>query len=322
MKSLRRSYDKKRSTIRWMKQTQLQLKLSPVKTKAIQTWTCVRLLLQWGTHFGVSAESASRGIEGRTASVLLVMSSAWRKFTQRRTTARWSTTVAVDLPLFARIFLQLLVLDGVERLFGHDQAPSKCLPPATSEWKSFVFRHSVALLCPVDGSFIHHCLYFFYKFSQFRAAIEVAEQPPNKRRRNSSFLVNRWKLTPSFRCFSYLLQPKAQQKTVFSVAVQLGWLCHARNPLDRRAVQKPWNCCQLAERQTRRVDVFYQNLPHVRNSESRFTSTCPPRSRFLCDRRPTSASRKLEICATRATNKVHIDEQPVGESKKRSLTSF
>ena len=129
MKSLRRhSNDKKRSTIRWMKQTQLQLKLSPVKTKAIQTWTCIRLLLQWGTHSGVSAESASRGIEDRTASVVLIMSSAWRKFTQRRTTARRSTTVAVDLPLFACTFLQLLVLDGVERLFGHDQAPSKCLP--------------------------------------------------------------------------------------------------------------------------------------------------------------------------------------------------
>ena len=58
------------------------------------------------------------------------MSSAWRKFSQRRmtSTARRSTTVAVDLPLFARIFLQLLVLNGVERLFGHDQAPSKCLP--------------------------------------------------------------------------------------------------------------------------------------------------------------------------------------------------
>ena len=37
----------------------------PVKTKAIQTWTCVRLLLQWGTHSGVSAESASRGIDRR-----------------------------------------------------------------------------------------------------------------------------------------------------------------------------------------------------------------------------------------------------------------
>ena len=74
-----------------------------------------------------------------------------------------------------------------------------------------------------------------------------------------------------------------------ATSTKLGWLCHARNPLDRRAVQKPWNC-QLAERQTRRVDVFYQNLPHERNSQSRFPSTCLPRSRFLCDRRPTSAS--------------------------------
>ena len=52
-KSLRRSYDKKRSTIRWIKQTQLQLQLSPVKTKAIQTWTCGHLLLERGTHHGV-----------------------------------------------------------------------------------------------------------------------------------------------------------------------------------------------------------------------------------------------------------------------------
>ena len=88
MKSFRKSYDKKRSTIRWMKRTQLQLKLSPVKTKAIQTWTCVRLLLQWGTHSGVSAECCEGSIEDRTASVVLIMSCAWRKFTQRRTTAR------------------------------------------------------------------------------------------------------------------------------------------------------------------------------------------------------------------------------------------
>ena len=73
MKSLRRSYDKKRSTIRRMKQTQLQLKFNPVKTKVIQTWTCGRLLLEWGTHSGVSAESASRGIEDRTAPVVLIM---------------------------------------------------------------------------------------------------------------------------------------------------------------------------------------------------------------------------------------------------------
>ena len=43
MNSFRRIYDKW-STIRWMKQTQLQLKLSlsSMKTKGIQTWTCGR----------------------------------------------------------------------------------------------------------------------------------------------------------------------------------------------------------------------------------------------------------------------------------------
>ena len=69
-----------------------------------QTWTCGRLLLELGTHSGVSVESTSRGIEGRTAAgFFFIMSSAWRKFTQRRRTARRSTAVAVDLPLFARI---------------------------------------------------------------------------------------------------------------------------------------------------------------------------------------------------------------------------
>ena len=106
-------------------------------------------------------------------------------------------------------------------------------------------------------------------------SVEVAEQPPNKRRWNSSFLVNRWKLMLSFRYLSTLLPPKAQQKTVFSVAVQLGWPCHARCPLDRRVFERPWNCQdnKLVGRQTRRVDVFYRNLPHTRNSESRFTPT-------------------------------------------------
>ena len=230
MKSLRRSYDKKRSTIRWMKQTQLQLKLSPVKTKAmIQTWTCVRLLLQWGTRcFARDRRQDCVCCFAHVERVEKVHSAA--------ATARRSTTVAVDLPLFARIFLQLLVLDGVERLLDMTKRPLS-VSPTNKSVEIFCFS-ALALLCPVDGSFIHHCLYFFYKFSQFRAAIEVAEQPPNKRCRNSSFLVNRWKLTTSFRCLSYLLQPKAQQKTVFSVAVQLGWLCHARNPLDRRAVQE------------------------------------------------------------------------------------
>ena len=125
-------------------------------------------------------------IEDRTASVVLIMSSAWRKFTQRRTTARRSTTVAVDLPLFAPIFLQLLVLDGVERLFGHDQAPSKCLPHLQVSGNLLFFATCASL---PRRWIVHSPLYFFYKFSQFRAAIEVAEQSPNKRRARKIFSV-------------------------------------------------------------------------------------------------------------------------------------
>ena len=168
--------------------------------------------------------------------------------------------------LWASSFSYVL-LDGVDRLFGHDQAPSKMSHPATSEWKSFVFRHLRFFPPSMDRSVTIVCI-FSTHFS-----VEVAEQPPNKRRWNSSFLVNRWKLTPSFRCLSTLLPSKAQQKTVFSVAVQLGWPCHARCPLDRHAFEGPWNCQDNklvgTWRQTRRVDVFCRNLPHARNSESR-----------------------------------------------------
>ena len=109
--------------------------ISLVKTKAIQTWTLSPPASPVGNTFWCQCgECFARDRRQDCAeAVALIMSSAWRKFTQRRTTARSScrsATVAVDLSLlvFACIFLQLLVLDGVERLFGHDQAPSKCLP--------------------------------------------------------------------------------------------------------------------------------------------------------------------------------------------------
>ena len=160
-----------------------------MKTKVIQTWTCGRLLLEWGTHSGVSAESGSRGIEDRTASVVLIVSSAWRNFTQPRTAARRSTTVAVDLPLFARIFIQLLVLDGVERLFGHDQAPSKRVLQQQVSGNLLFFASCASF--PRRWT-VHSPLFVFFStnFRSFPPAIEVAEQPP-KGCRNSSFLVNR-----------------------------------------------------------------------------------------------------------------------------------
>ena len=164
------------------------LALCPPASPVGNTFWC-----QWGECFARDRRW------DRTASVVLIMSSAWRKFTQRRTTARRSTTVAVDLPLFAPIFLQLLVLDGVERLFGHDQAPFKCLPQQQVSGNLLFFATCASL---PRRWIVHSPLFvFFYKFSQFRAAIEVAEQPPNKLRRNSSFLVNRWRFTPSFRSF-------------------------------------------------------------------------------------------------------------------------
>ena len=110
-------------------------------------------LLQWGTHSGVSVENASWGVKDRTASVVLIMSSVWRKFAQRRRTARRSTAVADNLPLFAS-FIHLHVF------FRHDQAPSNMSHPATNEWKTFGFFAAV-LLCSVDGFVIHRCMYIF-----------------------------------------------------------------------------------------------------------------------------------------------------------------
>ena len=95
----------------------------------------------------------------QAASVVLIVSSAWSNFTQPRTTARRSTTVAVDLRLFARIFIQLLVLDGVERLFWHDQAPSKRLLQQQVSGNLLFFATCAS--CPVDQPFIHRRLYFF-----------------------------------------------------------------------------------------------------------------------------------------------------------------
>ena len=118
------------------------------------------------------------GIEDRHAPVVLIVSSVWRKFAQRRRTARRSTAVAVDLPVFSSILASFsyVLLDCVDRLFGHDQAPSKMFHPATSEWKSFVFLRLRFFPPSMDRSVTVVCI-FSTHFS-----VEVAEQPPNKRR--------------------------------------------------------------------------------------------------------------------------------------------
>ena len=147
------------------------------ENEAIQSWTCVRLYcFSSGEHILVSVRRVLRegSIEDRTASVVLIMSSAWRRFTQRRTTARRSTTVAVDLPLFARISLQLLVLDGVERLFGHDQAPSKCLPQQQVSGKLLFFATCASL----PRRWIVHSLYFSTNFRSFGQRLKSQSSHP------------------------------------------------------------------------------------------------------------------------------------------------
>ena len=96
------------------------------------------------------------------------------------------TVVADNFPLFARIFIQLRVLDGVERLFGYDQAPSKCLIQRQMSGNLLFFATCASL---PRRWIVHPPLFVFFstKFCSFREAIEVAEQPPNERRRNSSF---------------------------------------------------------------------------------------------------------------------------------------
>ena len=255
-----------------------------MKTKAIQTWTCGRLLLEWGIHSGVSVESASRGIEDRTASVVLIVSSAWRNFTQPRTTARRSTTVAVDLPLFARIFIQLLVLDGVERLFGHDQAPSKRLLQQQVSGNLLFFATCASLprRWTVHSPFF---VFFSYKLSQFstsdcsrRAATQTLSKillPPKPMKAHAirSMLAV---LAAAESATEDRFQRRRPTRLTVSRTLSA--------PSSRRSKATELSQCQdnkLAGRQTRRVDVFYQNLPHVKNSESRFTSTCLPPSRVL-----------------------------------------
>ena len=196
------------------------------------------------------------------------MSSVWRKFAQRRRTARRSTAVANDLPLFASIFIHLRVLDGVERLLGHEQAPSKMSHPATSEWKSAGFRHCASLL---RRWIVHSPLFVF--FLQISAVFGQRLKSQSSHPTNGIEIPHSSETNESSRhhfgagrtCCG---QERMRNRRPFSASPSnLVDLVDAHCPLDRRAVQKPWNCQdnKLAGRQTRRVDVFNRNLLHVRN---------------------------------------------------------
>ena len=120
------------------------------------------------------------GIEDRRAPVVLIVSSVWRKFAQRRRTARRSTAVAVDLPVFSsiRASFSYVLLDCVDRLLDMTKRrlKKKTSHPATSEWVCFVFLRLRFFPPSMNRSVTIVCIF------STRFSVEVAEQPPNKRR--------------------------------------------------------------------------------------------------------------------------------------------
>ena len=218
------------------------------------------------------------------------------------------TVVADNFPLFARIFIQLRVLDGVERLLGYDQAPSKRITRQQMSGNLLFF----ATCASWPHQWIVHPPLFVFFSTSFRKAIEGAEQPPNERRRNSSFLRNRGKLTPSFRCLPSLLPPKVQQKTVFSIDVQVGWLCHARCPFDRSRLKCLGTVRTINSRERKHGEwTCSTNI----SARKKVKVASPPHvylGRGFCATgdRPAQVARicKGQMCNTLATNEVHIDE--------------
>ena len=95
-----------------------------------------------------------------------------------------------------------------------------------------------------------------------------------------------------------------------------------------RAFERPWNCQdnKLVGRHTRRVAwTCSTNISRTQEIQRVASPRHVYLGRGFCaiGDRPAQAARvrKGQMCNTRATNKVH-NQQPVGESKKRSLTSF
>ena len=143
----------------------------------------------------------------------------------------------------------------------------------------------------MDPSFTIVCI-FSTKFRSFQAVIEVAEQPPNKRCRNSSFLGNR--CAPSFQCLSYLLQQTAKSATEDRFQrrrpTRLTLSMHAVRSIG--APFNPWDCRDNKLAGSRHGEWTCSAEIRLPHRELLHLHACLPRLRFLCARRPTSASSK------------------------------
>ena len=177
---------------------------------------------------------------------------------------------------------------------GMTKRPLKCLTQQQVSGNFLVF--ATALLRSIDGSFIHHCLYLFFNFSEFSGS-EWSRRAATKHT-SSKFLVPRklMKAHATLSVFVVLAVAKSATEdrfqrrrptrlTLSTHAVRSVVTSRRSKALERSGQKSSWE-----DRPGERTCSC--SLPHVRNSESRFTSTHVLLSRLLCDRRPTSASGK------------------------------
>ena len=262
------------------------------KRKRSRLGLCVRLLLQWGTHSGVSAESASRGIGDRTALLFWLCR------------ARGESSLSVER-LHVHVDLQLsrstchclhafsfsyLFWTALRDFLDMTKRPLSASP--SNKWVEIFCFSPLALLCPVDGSFIHHCLYFFYKFkfSQFRACSDWSRRAATQQT-SSKFLVAR-KSMKAQAILSMLVALAAAESATEDrfqrrrpTRLTVSRTRSARS--SRRSKAMELSTRGKADADTGRV---LPKSPARKKFRDRFTSTCLPQSRFLCDRRPTSAA--------------------------------
>ena len=139
--------------------------------------------------------------------------------------------------------LSYLFWIGVERLFEHDQAPSKCLPQQQVSGNLLFFATCASL----PRRWIVHSPLFVYFLQIFAVSGSDWSRRAATQQTSWKFLVPRksMKAHATLSMLVGLLQSKAQQKTVFSVAVQLGDDCVTD---AIRSIVAPFKAMELSTR--------------------------------------------------------------------------
>ena len=135
-----------------------------MKTKAIQTWTCVRLLLEWGRHSGVSVESASCTDLRQARACCFDCVECVEKV---RSASKDCTYIYSCRGRLASVFKHPWphsVTCSWTALTGFLDVTKRPLKYLTQQQVSGNILFFSACASSVDGSFSHHCLYLFYTF--------------------------------------------------------------------------------------------------------------------------------------------------------------